>query len=414
MRTPPPVQTKQEFEAGQKSPSWWRMMLADFAGGAPGAGKEELDARMDKAYQEAIQKQMQDRSEFERKQGLVGQYAVKPGDEMVTFKFGDREIEIERKNTGQLASMFAKEYDNAIDKNKQVSLRTLLSDDPNAPDWHLPRDKALAYAKFFIDQRQAGLGTGRDLLFTKNPELWKFLEDHDLEQQTKLAKTKKAITDEVTQRAPTEFENQREIHSMYQVDEYGNETFVSPQLNEYLENISRGQGEVSQQDKYGYAENVRMMNHTKYRNDKGDKSQGQEYFKQILDTKGWYFMGERIPNKEKQARAKLRVLRDQGKADTVQTAAFMDTHFGVFDREFEIQSPDPSWFDPEAAGVEKMAPPVSRYIPPPEKKPEEPEPLTGNQTAESAVQRYVSQRKLTWEQGVAAFEAAGREIVMGR
>lgn len=125
-------------------------------------------------------------------------------------------------------------------------------------------------------------------------------------------------------------------------------------------------------------------------------------------------MGERIPNNEKKARAKLRVLRDQGKADTVQTSAFMDTHFGVFDREFEIQAPDPSWFDPEAAGVEKVAPPVSRYIPPPEKEKEEPGPLTGNQTAESAVQKYVAARGLTWAQGVAAFEAAGREIVMGR
>jgi len=414
MRTPPPVTTKEEFMADKPSPEWWKIMLRDFAGGAPGAGRAEWDAKADKMYQEAIQGQMQDRAEFERKQGLVSQFAVKPEDEFVTHKFGEREIRVQRKNVGQLAALFGKEYDNATEKNKNVSLRTLLPNDPNAPDWHLPREEALAYAKFFTDQTNMGLGTGRDLLRTINPKLWQFLEDHDKETAIDLAKAKKTIQDAPTQQAPTENYNARELASMLQYDEFNNETFVSPQLSGYLGSITKGQGEVTKQEKFEYAENVRMMNHTRFKTKEGNTSPHYVYYKEKL-KEGWYFMGERIPDDEKKAKAKLRTMRDQNKADTVQTSAFMMTHFGTFNRDFEVQAPDPKFdFDPEAQGVEKLKPPQTRYIPPPEKPEEGPPPLTGNQTAESAVQAYAEQRGISWKEAVARFETAKREIVMGR
>ena len=198
MQDPPPIQTKQEFEASQKAPSWWRMMLADFAGGAPGAGKEELDKRMDKAYQEAIQKQMQDRSEFERKQGVVGEYAVKPGDEMVELVFGDRKINVMRKNIGQFAGLFSSEYDKYLEKGEEVSLRGFLKD-PNAPDWQVTKEQALAYSEFWFKQRAEGLGTGRDQLKVLNPKLWKELEAHDLAQAKELADSKQAGQDKPNQ-----------------------------------------------------------------------------------------------------------------------------------------------------------------------------------------------------------------------
>jgi len=416
MRTPPPVQTKDEFMAGQKSPEWWRIMLADFAGGAPGAGRAEWEAKADEMYQRAIQGQMQERSELERKQGVVAQYAVKPEDEMVKIPLweGGPEIDMQRKNLGQAMPLFTRRAEEHYKKGDQVSLREMFGGDTSVPDLKMDRDVAIEYGKFIIQRKAQGLDKERDWLFKHDRPTWDALQKLDLERAKELAKIKKSVQDEVTQAQPSENYNARELASMLQYDEFNNETFVSPQLSGYLDSITKGQGEVTKQEKYEYAENVRMMNHTRFKTADGDTSPHYDYYKAKLED-GWYFMGERIPDNEKKAKAKLRTMRDQNKADTVQTSAFMMTHFGKFNRDFEVQAPDPKFdFDPEAQGVEKLKPPVSRYIPPPEKKEEGPPALTGNQTAESAVQAYAQQRQIPWKDAVARFEAAGREIVMGR
>lgn len=435
MQDAPPIQTKQEFEAGQKAPSWWRMMLADFAGGAPGAGKEELDAKMDKAYQEAIQRQMQDRSEFERKQGVVGQYAISRGDEMVKFKFGNREIEVMRKNTGQLAAMFLEEYKFHTEQDKNVSLRTLLPDDPNAPDWHLPRDEALAYAKFFTDQTNAGLGTGRDLLRVKNPKLWQFLEDHDLAQAQKLAETKQTAADRVKQRQMSEVDQARERQAMEIEGEYGVE--FSPQFVGYLDEVTRGQsssyvdsktGEtiktkgreaISDNDKAGYKENMMMMNHLMYKGKDGGESPYRDFWQRRLDKYGWYFMGEHIPDDPKKAKAKLRKMRDQNKADTVQTSAFMMAHFGDWNKKFEVDPANFLFLQPtdEAMqlGTGRYHYPEDTGVDPVTGKPlPGPDPLQEGEYPESKAREFMIENGLTWGETMEVLATRNKTVVMGR
>ena len=352
MKTPPPIQTKKEFEAGRESPSWWRMMLADFAGGAPGAGREEMNARMDKAYQESIQRQMQDRSEFERKQAIVGQYAVEPGDEMVKVPLweGGPEIEMERKNLGQAMPLFTRRAEQHYKKGEEVSLREMFGGDTTVPDLKMDRDVAIEYGKFIIQRKAQGLDKERDWLYKYDRPTWDALQKSDLKRAKALAKIKREEDDIVTQVPPSAEQESRELFALMPIDEYGGIEQFSPQLSDYVDSVTLGSDEPSKQHMLGLAKNIHMMNHTKYKSTSGALSKNHDHYKRELDENGWYFMGERIPNNKRAAERKLRVLKTSDKVNDVQMQAFMNTHFGAFDRSFEARAPEELAYMTETAG----------------------------------------------------------------
>lgn len=173
MQAPPPIQTKQEFEAGQESPSWWRIMMADFAGGAPGAGREELNARMDKAYQESIQKQMQDRSEFERKQGIVEKFATNLRDvgKMIGMEAG--EFMVPESQMGSYAGMMGKYRD--ANNQKTVNFSTMKNAQgellmPGAPDVDFPPAIAKSMIPLITNMMKEGKVTSWPQFVKEYPE----------------------------------------------------------------------------------------------------------------------------------------------------------------------------------------------------------------------------------------------------
>jgi len=318
------------------------MMLADFAGGAPGAGREELDARMDKAYQESIQRQMQDRSEFERKQGVVGQYAVEPGDEMVKVPLweGGPEIEMERKNLGQAMPLYTRRAEEHYKEGENVNLREMFGGSLSVQDLDLPLEEAIEMGKFHMLRVAQGLDKERDWLYVHDRPTWDALQKSDLKRAKALAKIKREEDDIVTQVPPSAEQESRELFALMPIDEYGGIEQMSPQLSDYVDSVTVGSDEPTRQQMLGLAKNIHMMNHTKYKSTSGALSKNHDHYKTELDTNGWYFMGERIPNNKRAAERKLRVLKTSDKVNEVQMQAFMNTHFGAFDRSFEARAPE--------------------------------------------------------------------------
>lgn len=361
---PTEVTSKKDFraEAG-KSPEWWKKLMHTFSGGIVGETEQGFERKLDRAYAEHIAPQLEARAEQERQRNVTERFVPEPGEELVTWKFGDREIEIARKDTAAVMGMVEKEYDAAKEKDNSVSLRTLMPDDPNAPDWSMPRDKALEYAEFFIDQRNAGLGTGRDLLKVKRPKLWAFFEKHEQDQALALIDARENASDKIKQITPSQAQMEDEINAMYRVDDYG--TTLSPEFEVYLKAITGGEfegTEIEHQAKVGYARNLLAMRHEKL----GKASPWSEDRAKSLKENGLYFMGEFVPYDKVKARAHLTKMKEAGTINRFQARAFLETHFnkeGAFLKDFLPKPPAPGFFDPEAQGVERIEPSRSRLIP---------------------------------------------------
>ena len=453
MQTPPEITTRGEFEEGKKqSPEWWKKLAFMFSKGNFGDTQGTFDQKMDEAYAEFIEPEIRKQAEFNRQTANMEKFATKPGEEMVKWNIDGQEIEVAKNDQGAVIQLYGKAMELKADKDGMINLRSVMPGDINAPDMMLTKEQALAYTKFYVEQEDKGLGTGRDLLKKYDPELWQFLEDHDFDQAKALIDARQAAEDKsakkVVQRPMTELDMAQERRAMDFDGEYGRET--SPQFAAYLRVITAGRSgsyinpetkeeeklegadAISDEERAALRENMQMLNHTRFKGE-GGESPYRDFWQRKLDREGWHFMGERIPNDKEKARKALTRMRTQGKANNVQTATFMLAHFGDWNRDFEVDPKDLRHLDPDYSmraderkrsqegRMEGTGWIGTRHDLPTDKEIRERDkdkyqaPLGENDYPESEAREFQIENDLTWGETVEFIEGVKKKtIVMGR
>lgn len=442
---PVEVTSKKEFREGEeagKAPEWWKKLIYQFSGGIAGESEAGFQRKLDRAYAEHVAPQLEARAEQERQRTITERFAPETEDELVEWTFGNQTVKLARKDTKSILGLVEKAWDRENAENEKVNLRTLFPDDPNAPDMILSKELALQYGEFYIDQKNAGLGTGRDLLKVKNPKLWKELEDHEQAQAKELIQARAAAEEKIAKKqvSPSSLETARQRDVLGSFGEYGRDT--SPDLQNYIRGVGTYKTSQLDDEQYkNYRENARILQHSQ---DK--QSINRDWAKEEIKKKGFYFMnGKRYAGNYSTVRKNImRDIRKEGggTAERNQANHWLKYHY---EEDYRFDGPEPPLPYEERVepiNVEKIkemqvakflgsSPSAAEIssggtvsgtaleqkrtqIEGATKDPKELDPLGPKQKPASLITRWARENEKTFEEGVAQAKREGFTVVMGR
>ena len=335
------ITSKKDFREGEeagKSPEWWKKLMYTFSGGIAGESEAGFQRKLDRAYAEHIAPQLEAKAEQERQRGVTERFAPETDEELVEWTFGGRTFELPRKDTSAVMRLIEKEWDEKLEKEEEVSLRTFFPDDPNAPDIQLSKELALQYAEFYVDQKNEGLGTGRDLLKVKNPKLWKELEDHEQAQAKELIQARADAEEKINKKqvSPSSIETARQREVLGSFGDYGRDT--SPDLQNYIKAVGTYKTSQLDDEQYkNYRENARILQHSQ-----DTQSINRDWAKEEIKKKGFYFMnGKRYAGNYSTVRKNI--MRDiraagGGTAERNQANHWLKYHY---EEDYRFDGPEP-------------------------------------------------------------------------